>query len=27
VLLGRGGIGLGQSVADCGDDVIAYEVG
>lgn len=27
VLLGQGGIGLGQAVADCGDDAIAYEVG
>lgn len=27
VLLGRGSIGLGQSVADIGDDAISYEIG
>jgi hypothetical protein len=27
VLLGRGRIGLGQSVADMGDDAISFEVG
>jgi adenylate cyclase len=27
ILLGRGSIGLGQSVADAGDDAIAFEIG
>lgn len=27
VLLGQGAIGLGQTVAECGDDAIAYQVG
>lgn len=27
VLLGRGSIGLGQSVADIGDDAISFEIG